>query len=250
MPRMTRSAKQRALDTPSTSTPNTSGPGTPVPRSSTSGSTSTTPPGQASLARRRYRWSVADIVVASTLAVASGVIFWGWNLSYHGVSALFAAYPPATTLVHGMWLFPAVLGALIIRKPGAALYCELVAASVSAILGSQFGLTVFSSGLMQGLGAELIFLLFLYRRFTLDVALCAGAAAGFLGAITYHWIIPMYAYAPFETFVHISCFALSGAVIAGVIPWLGTRALAATGVLAPLASRRAHRGSAFSSAGQ
>ncbi|GAA1818581.1 ECF transporter S component [Nesterenkonia flava] len=190
---------------------------------------------------RTFRWSVSDIVVASTLAVASGVIFWAWNLSYHAVGSLFAFYPPVETLVHGMWLFPAVLGALIIRKPGAAIYCEMVAASVSALLGSQWGLTVLSSGFMQGLGAELIVLAFLYRRFTVDVAMLAGAGAGLAGGVTYHWIVPMYAYAPLETAVHIGCFALSGAIIAGLMPWFLTRGLAAAAVLSPLASRRAHR---------
>ncbi|WP_010525108.1 ECF transporter S component [Nesterenkonia sp. F] len=187
------------------------------------------------------RWSVSDIVVASTLAVAAGVIFWGWNLSYQVIGGLFAAYPPMATIVHGMWLFPGVLGALIIRKPGAAIYCELVAAVVSALLGSQWGLTVLSSGFVQGLGAELIFLAFLYRRFTLDTAVLAGALSGFFGGATYHWIIPMYAYAPLETAVHIGCFTLSGAIIAGALMWVATRGLAATSVLGPLASRRAHR---------
>lgn len=190
---------------------------------------------------RSLRWSVSDIVVASVLAVASGVIFWGWNLSYHLVGNIFVFYPPVETLVHGMWLFPAVLGALVIRKPGAAIYCEMVAAAVSALLGSQWGLTVLSSGFMQGLGAELIFLAILYRRFTLEFAMLAGAASGLTGGITYHWIVPMYAYAPTETMIHIACFALSGAVIAGVLPWLATRGLAAASVLGPLASRRAHR---------
>ncbi|GAB3843520.1 ECF transporter S component [Nesterenkonia populi] len=191
--------------------------------------------------RRTVRWSVSDIVVASTLAVASGVIFWGWNLSYHFVGSLFAFYPPVETLVHGMWLFPAVLGALIIRKPGAAIYCEMVAAAVSALLGSQWGLTVLSSGFMQGLGAELIFLAVIYRRFGLEIAMLGGAASGLTGGITYHWIVPMYAYAPLETAIHIGSFMLSGAIIAGLLPWLGARALASTGVLGPLASRNAHR---------
>lgn len=191
--------------------------------------------------RRTMRWSVADILVASTLAVAAGVIFWGWNLSYHLVGNLFAVYPPVETLVHGMWLFPAVLGALVIRKPGAALYCELVAAAISALLGAQAGLTVLVAGFFQGLGAELIFLALLYRRFSLPPALLGGAAAGLLGGINYHFVLHAYAYAPLETVIHISSFALSGAVIAGLFPWMGTRSLARTGVLSPLSSRGAHR---------
>ncbi|WP_300344268.1 ECF transporter S component [Nesterenkonia sp.] len=193
----------------------------------------------------RTRWNVSDIVVASTLAVASGVIFWGWNLSYHAVSTLFVAYPPTASVVAGMWLFPAVLGALIIRKPGAAIYCEMVAAAVSALLGSQWGLGVLLSGFLQGLGAELILLAFLYRRFTLDVAVLAGAAAGLAGGINENWIASYYQYDAVGTVVHIAGFALSGAVIAGALPWLATRGLAATGVLGPLKSRRAHLESAL-----
>lgn len=192
-------------------------------------------------ASRSFRWSISEIVVASVLAVASGVIFWGWNLSYHLIGNLFVFYPPVETLVHGMWLFPAVLGALVIRRPGAAIYCEMVAAAVSALLGSQWGLIALSSGFMQGLGAELVFLALFYRRFTLEFAMLAGAASGITGGITYHWIIPMYAYAPAETLIHISCFALSGVIFAGVLPWLATRGLAAASVLGPLGSRRAHR---------
>ncbi|TLP79017.1 ECF transporter S component [Nesterenkonia sphaerica] len=193
----------------------------------------------------RQRWTVSDIVVASTLAVASGVIFWGWNVSYHAVSTLFIAYPPTASLVGGMWLFPAVLGALIIRKPGAAIYCEMVAAAVSALLGSQWGLSVLLYGFLQGLGAELILLLFLYRRFSLGVAVLAGASAGLAGGITGNWIANYYQYDAVGTLTHIAGFSLSGAVIAGVLPWLATRGLAATGVLAPLKSRKAHREPAF-----
>lgn len=196
----------------------------------------------------RTRWTVSDIVVASTLAVASGVIFWGWNLSYHAVSTLFVAYPPSASLVAGMWLFPAVLGALIIRKPGAAIYCEMVAASVSALLGSQWGLGVLLSGLLQGAGAELILLAFLYRRFTVDVAMLSGAAAGLAGGINENYIAAYYQYDSAGTFVHIAGFTVSGAIIAGLLPWIATRGLAATGVLGPLKSRKAHRESAFTGA--
>lgn len=194
----------------------------------------------------RQRWTVSDIVVASTLAVASGVIFWGWNLSYHAVSTLFVAYPPSASLVAGMWLFPAVLGALIIRKPGAAIYCEMVAAAVSALLGSQWGLGVLLSGFLQGLGAELILLAFLYRRFTVYVAVLAGAAAGLAGGINENWVASYYQYDAVGTLTHIVGFAVSGAAIAGFLPWVATRGLAATGALAPLKSRKAHRESAFS----
>ncbi|MGD6979357.1 MULTISPECIES: ECF transporter S component [Citricoccus] len=190
----------------------------------------------------RHTWRVVDIVVAAVVAVASGVVFWAWNLAYAGLGGVFLAFPPSSGLVAGMWLFPAVLGALLIRRPGAALFTELVAAAVSALLGSQFGLTVLASGLVQGIGAELVFLLFLYRRFTLPMALVAGAAAGVAcglnEAFLFAWF-PEYTLA--WKWLYVGFTGISGVVIAGLLSWLATRALAATGALAALPSRGAHR---------
>ena len=186
----------------------------------------------------RRPWRVVDIVVASVLAVAVGVIFWVWSLGYSGIAALTLVFPPLTGLYSGGWLIAGVLGALIIRKPGAALYCEVLAAAVSGVLGTQFGLSVLLSGFVQGLGAELVFLAFLYARYTLPVAVLAGLASGvFLGVsenILYH---PEWAFqwqALYTVFT-----AVSGAVLAGLLSWLAVRALARTGVLAPFASGRA-----------
>ena len=47
--------------------------------------------------------------------------------------------PGLQGLLAGPWLVAGVLGALIIRKPGAALYTELVAAVISALVGNQWG---------------------------------------------------------------------------------------------------------------
>ena len=58
---------------------------------------------------------------------------------------------------------PAVLAPLIIRKPGAALFAEMVAAGVSAFLGSQWGVDTLLSGFVQGAAAELVFAFTLYR---------------------------------------------------------------------------------------
>ena len=86
--------------------------------------------------------------------------------------------PGLQGLLAGPWLFAGVLGGLIIRKPGAALYTELVAAVISALIGNQWGPLTIVSGLVQGLGAELVFFLFLYASWRLPVAMLAGAGAG------------------------------------------------------------------------
>lgn len=188
----------------------------------------------------RPTWRVVDIVVASVIAVASGVIFWGWNTAHHLLDFAFLAFPPSSALLAGMWLFPAVLGALIIRKPGAALFCEMVAAVVSSLLGSEYGWTVWVSGLVQGLGAELVLALFLYRRWSLPVALLAGLFTGIFGGVNDAFVFAWFPdYTQFMKLAYVACMAVSGVVIAGWGSWALTRALARTGALSALASRRA-----------
>lgn len=196
--------------------------------------------------RPKTSWSVADIVVASVIAVASGVIFWGWNASYGLISLAFVAFPPASAFLSGMWLFPAVLGALIIRKPGAAIYCELLAAVISALLGSQWGIAVLVSGLVQGLGAELVFAALRYRLWNLPVAMLAGAASGLFGAVTEAYILAYFVeYTAGMKIFHVAAMSFSGLVIAGLLSFFATRALARTGALSALPSRRAHQEPVF-----
>ncbi|RKW70247.1 ECF transporter S component [Galactobacter caseinivorans] len=188
------------------------------------------------------RWRTVDIVIAAVLAVVGGVIFAIVNWTYHVLDPLFLGFPPSSGLITGLWLFPGVLAALVIRKPGAALFVEMVAAVISAIFGSSFGATVLLSGLVQGLGAELgAALLGRYRRFGLPVAIAAGTLTGFFGAVNDAFIMRWYPeYTDAWLWAYVACVSLSGLVI-GILMWFVTRGLAATGVLGPLRSRGANR---------
>lgn len=177
------------------------------------------------------RWRVIDIVVASVLAVAAGLVFVLWNVASNPLGApLTALVPGLQALLGGGWLFAGVLVALVIRKPGAALYGELVAATVSALVGNQWGVLTLESGLVQGAAAELIFAVFLYRRFTLPVAVLAGAAAGLAMAINDLILWYPGSGAPFAV-TYTAAGVVSGAVLAGALSWLVVRQLAKTGAL-------------------
>lgn len=177
-------------------------------------------------------WRVIDIVTAAVLGVACGLLFWVWNsVGYAGFKALDTLTPGLGGLVSGIWFTGGVLGGLIIRKPGAAIFVEVIAASVSALIGSQWGIETLYSGLAQGLGAELIFLLFAYRRFDLPVAVLAGVGAG-VGA----FVLELFTSANFAmslTFnlIYLTCTVISGAVLAGVLSHYMVKALAQTGAL-------------------
>lgn len=185
----------------------------------------------------RRSWRVVDIVVASVLGVAGGLLFAVWNANYETIKLPFAGFPPAAALLVGVWLLPGVLGGLVIRKPGAAVYTELVAAVVSALIGSQWGFSVVWYGLLEGMGPEVVLAVLLYRRFGLPSAVLAGVGAGVVVGV----LDTLLYYPEFSSAWKLAYggFAmLSGAVIAGVGSWALTRALAATGALAPLASGR------------
>ena len=187
---------------------------------------------QPSRIRGLLAYRTIDLITVATLGVAFGVVFWGWGKLYEGISTLAVfGFPPSAGLLGGPWLLAGIVGGLIIRRPGAALATELVAASVEGLLpGNQWGMSVLASGFLQGIGAELIIAVFLYKRFGIVVAVLAGILAGSIEAV-YEW---QSYYSDWDLpyrLAHLGFFALSGAIVAGLGGWALTRALAGAGVL-------------------
>lgn len=182
--------------------------------------------------RKITAWRGVDLLTAAMIGVAFGVIFWGFDtLVYPGIGLLAAGFPPAAELALGVWLLPAVVGGLIIRRPGAAIFTELVAANLELLLGNQWGPGVLVSGVLQGLGVEVVLLFVLWRRFSLTIAMIAGVAAAVLEIVGYEWWAYVADYTLVWKLVYLAFGMLSGAVIAGVGGWLLVRALARTGAL-------------------
>lgn len=194
-------------------------------------------------ARPRRRWRVIDIVTAAVLGVAVGLVFVVWNIVGGAwFTAADALTPGLGGLVVGPWLLGGVLGGLVIRKPGAALFVEVIAATVSALIGNQWGISTLYSGFAQGLGAELIFLAFGFRRFTAPVAMLAGAAAGAGAFILELFTSGNLARTLQFNAIYLGCLLVSGAILAGVVGWLLVRGLAGTGALDRFAAGRERRG--------
>jgi energy-coupling factor transport system substrate-specific component len=152
----------------------------------TTGEQAQRPPSPAPVAPRPFAaWRTRDILVAAVIGVVFGVVFFAWNGFYAALSFM---TPPLQDWAYGMWLVPAVLAPLIIRKPGAALFAEMAAASVSALLGSQWGPDTLLSGFIQGAAAELVFALLRYGRWSIGV-LAVAATASAIGAWAHDWWI-------------------------------------------------------------
>lgn len=188
------------------------------------------------------RWRVVDIVVASILAVVCGIIFLIWNsVGQAGVLALENLTPGLGGIPTGMWFIGGVVGGLVVRKPGAALYVETLAACISAALGSQWGVATIYSGLAQGIGVEIVLAIFAYRKFNLSVAALSGVGAG-LGAFVLELFTgPNIAKSLEFNLIYLVCLVISGAILAGVLGYYAVRALASTGALDRFAVGREHR---------
>jgi energy-coupling factor transport system substrate-specific component len=178
-----------------------------------------------------------DIVLGAALAVAFGAVFQGWNLLWAALMPAFAGVPPLQGLMYGVWLLPAVLVPLIIRRPGAALLGEGVAAVASALFGAQWGLLTIVYGLVQGGAAELVFAMGLYRRWGLAVCLLAGAAAG-AGAVLLDLVNFYPDWAAGYQVLYAALVIPSAAIVAGLGGWLLVRALVRTGVLSAFPAAR------------
>jgi energy-coupling factor transport system substrate-specific component len=190
---------------------------------------------------RRCRWRVVDIVVASVIGVAAGVVFWLWDQAWTPLSTALAFLPGLSGLLAGGWLFAGVLGGLVIRKPGAALYTEIVAAVVSMAIGNQWGPETFIWGIFEGLGAELGFAILLYANWRLLGALASGAIAGLSTGILDTNFSSIAALSSGARTVYFVSAIVSGILVAGVLSWAIVRALAATGALDRFAAGREAR---------
>ena len=205
-------------------------------------------------------WRTVDIITIAFLGAALGVAFWGWGVFYEGpLTALKIGYAPLMGLFVGPWFLAGVVGGLGVRRPGAALFCEVVAALVSMLPGTEWGATVLVSGILQGLGAELAFAIFGYSAFGAAAAALAGVLSAPLewafevvqfpaswadlpvlsafaggGGWYAEWVLR-------DKLVYLGAMAVSGAVLAGLLGWLLVRALARAGALSAFPAGQEHR---------
>ncbi len=181
------------------------------------------------------RWTTWESVLAAVLAGVVGVLFWAWGLTvwkaFEFAQVAIPGYGYAIQdLFYGFWFLAAILVPYIVRRPGAAVAAEVVAAIISALLGAEWGLTVLVSGVIQGGLAEVVFAARGYRHYDLATLIIAAAAAA-LGS----WVVDYFFW--YSTLaVHILLLMLvarllSAALLSAVLgKWLGD-ALARTGVL-------------------
>ena len=173
-------------------------------------------------------WKLNEIVIALVLAVALGVLWWGWTFFTALMSPLGSV--GLSYLFVGLWFTGGTLVPFLIRKPGAALLGEVAAAFVEGFI-TQWGISAVIWGLVQGVACELVFALFRYKRYDLIVLVLAGAVAGvFSYALDFFYSH----YAGLQLWViivQVVSIVISGAILGGLLAYMIGRGIIKTGVL-------------------
>ena len=185
-----------------------------------------------------WQWRTRDFIVTAALAVPLGLV---WSFAY-GFVWLTARgiLPQLGDVFDGFYIVAGVLVGYVIRRPGAALLGEMLAALIE-IPFTGFGAVVLWLGLVQGLGVEIVFLATRYRRFDLPIMLVAGAAGALVAVLGYSY--PAEGWLNLAIGVQVLRLVLKligGAILAGLVGKLIGDALVQTGVLNnfPIARRR------------
>jgi len=177
---------------------------------------------------KKMKWKLNEIVTLVVLAVALGVLWWGWTF----VSAL--ASPLSSLglnyLLVGFWFTGGTLIPFLIRRPGAALAGEVLAAVVEGFI-TQWGITAALWGLVQGAGAEAVFLATGYKRYDKKTLMLAGAASG-ICSYTLDFFYSHYAgLQPWVWGIQIVSIVAGGVVLGGLLAyWVGKKLIASGAV--------------------
>jgi energy-coupling factor transport system substrate-specific component len=125
--------------------------------------------------------TIFETVFVAVVSSSFGVLFWGWTLVYDLLKP-FLKVLGLNYAIAGIWLISAVLVASIVRRPGIAIAAALISAFVESLF-THWGLISLSSGLAQGVGAEIIFFLFMYKRWDFSILALASISSATLSYI-------------------------------------------------------------------
>ncbi|WP_226658590.1 ECF transporter S component [Pseudalkalibacillus hwajinpoensis] len=173
------------------------------------------------------RLKLSDILITIVVALVFGIIYKIWGPVYN-IFKPFGLH--IGDVIYGMWFIAGTVAVLLLRKPGVALLAETAAASGEFLVGSEYGLSVLLYGIVQGLGTELLFALFGYKRYTAFVAALGGIAAA-VGSlvmdVAYGYVMDL---ALWNLLLLVGARLLGGFLIAGILAYYLVEALEKTGV--------------------
>ncbi|MCM3711392.1 ECF transporter S component [Sporosarcina luteola] len=187
-------------------------------------------------------WKLKEVVLMSLFSVVFGIVY----LLFLHVGNIWAGFigPVAYEWIFGIWFIVSIICMYIIRKPGAAVISETIAAAIEVLLGNAVGPRLILAGIIQGLGAEAAFAATRYRRFDIWVLMLAGVGASVFSFIYGYFLGGFTVFSTGYVLLMLGIRIASGAVIAGIGGKAVVDGLLATGSLRGYPITRAKKGEA------
>lgn len=160
-------------------------------------------------------FTLFEMVFICVSSVALGVAFWGWTFAYE-ITKPALKLMGLNYLAAGFWIFASVFTPMIVRRPFVAIIASVIAAGVEGVI-THWGAMALVWGLVQGLGAEMVFAATGYRKWSLHTVIAASmmsASASFI--LDYFY----YGYSQVVLTLQITqylSFVVSAAVFAGFL---------------------------------
>ena len=139
-------------------------------------------------------WKLKDVLLIAICAVLFGVIYLGCTYTggiLYGLLTPFGMASLGYEPFYGIYFMAGAFGVYVMRKPGAGLIAELLAAVLECLFGNYFGPIIILSGLVQGFGFELIVALKRYKKFD-RVTMIEGAVLCSVITLCYNLVISGY----------------------------------------------------------
>lgn len=187
-------------------------------------------------------WSTKELVVAGVLSLGFGIIFIVWDQLYNLarfslvalavlLGGLSAEKLPLYHLLMGVWFGAGVFVPYIVRRKGASILAECIAAMVEMSVSPR-GIFILGNGLIQGLTSEAVFAAFGYKRYNTYVLCLAGALPGITSFLYERFYSPVYQGIELKIFIWSILFRMiSGVFLGGLLSKYFANELAKTGAL-------------------
>ncbi len=181
---------------------------------------------------RLTSFTLLEIVIVAVVGVVNGVLGTPNAIAGRFLMTFSGAYGFLLfSCIAGGFYVSACLAGYIVRKPGAATLAEVFNGIAQLLSGNPNGVVALLAGFLQGVGAEVAFASFGYRKWTLGVVMLSGALSPILQQLPeayYFGVGPLGI--PFNI-LSLVIRMISGAIYAGVIVIPLATVLAKAGVL-------------------
>lgn len=182
--------------------------------------------------KKDYGWNTLDIVMVAIIGVIFSILYWAYNQLFAFLWPFISGIPPVVQIFVGFWFIAGIVAGYVIQKPGAAFLGEVIAALVSMLLGSMWGVWIIVSGLVQGAATEGIFAAYRYKKFNYLTVCLAGIFTALISfffpeAITEGFLDYRISIIIAMLVVRI----ISGAILGGALGKVISDAVAKTGIL-------------------